>query len=169
VTHIRVTFDKSKGYRKWSKLAGNYRSDFQKLKKRIGVRGITNIQNEIEKRRFRHPGTSTGELENKLSYELVERGIKFTSGAEYSSYLNKGIRRHVMTYLRKAKGPIPMLEHVKHLGFGVNVYGDKTIYRNVGRKDWVRPADNRFKNFFGKALKKTIQESIVEVKKMLRS
>jgi len=140
-------------------LTDKYKKDIDMLKHRMGVRGVTNIRNEIDKRK-KHKSQSQSQMKSKISYELIKGGVRFTSGVEYSSYLNRGIKKHLMTYLRKAKSAIPLPEKA-----GGKFTGE-TIFRNGSKGDWLHPGNMRFKNFMGTALNKTLNEHVKEIRNL---
>jgi len=122
----------------YEKLLERYQREVRKVKHKVGMIGVQNIRREIDKRGM----VRTSDMKQKVEYKLVKGGVTFTSHVEYSKYLNKGIRKHVMRYLKKAKRPIP-----------ITLKTGEVIFRWASEKSfkrgsWKHPGVKKGKGFF---------------------
>jgi hypothetical protein len=170
---VKFTYDESlkRRIKKWQKAARGYKSDMEKLKRNLAVTGLSNLYYEVTRRGLRHKGG----LVNSFSYKILPDGVEFTSGAKYSSYLEKGIRQHIMHYLRKAKGPIPIkVKNFTPRGRNSGQIVDGVIFRTPTAKSfrrkgaWTHPGFYRGKGFFRSAMKKTLKDATKELRALNR-
>ena len=129
------------------KLRKQFKSEFQNLLRRAGMKGVNNIRSEIKKRKL----IKTGEMFKSVNYKMTKKGVKFVV-AHPAPYLEKGIRRHTMRYLMKAKRPIP-----------IEVSEANVIFRWASPKSfaeghWKHPGFKRGKKFMSSAVKRTREE-----------
>lgn len=154
---VKLKFTSSRKREVWEKLKATYERDRKILRHRIGMLGVQTIRREIDKRGL----VDTGDLKHNIDYKLTKGSIQFTSGVEYSKYLEDGVNRHVMRYLRKSTTSIPLKTSAG------------TIFRNATEKSmakgsWVHPGFMRGKGFFSSAVEQTKQIASKEMLALAR-
>jgi hypothetical protein len=84
--------------------------DIEKVKtealERAGVLAIKEIQKEIKRASWNN---SPKNLLESFSYEVKSSSLEIHSDHPAAKYIEKGVKPHQMTYLTKAKGPIPIV------------------------------------------------------------
>ena len=134
--------------------------DLKKLKdkippilKKAAKNGVSTIRNEIDRLGL----VKTRNMRQSVSAKAGKTYISFKI-ADYSSYLNRGIRKHSMKYLANAAGPIPFK---KGRSIKFRVAG------NIGKRGaWIHPGFNKGKGFIDrseKAIRKDIANRISKI------
>jgi len=116
--------------------------------KKIATRGVKIFRSEITKRRL----INTGNLKESVGATLRKNGVTIDIGADYAEILNRGVRKHKMTYLID-KGPIPIVTKK-----------GKTIFRVATENDirlkgkWRHPGFKRGQGFYDISVNKVEDE-----------
>lgn len=154
---LKLKIESSRKRQIFERLKTQYKRDRKKLRDKIGMQGVQNIRREIDKRHL----VKTSDMKNKIDYKLTKDGIAFISGTEYSRYLEKGIRKHIMKYLRKAKAPIPIQK------------GGEVLFRTPSEKSfkqgkWRHPGFTKGRGFFKTGINNTVKMMKKEIKEIAR-
>jgi hypothetical protein len=72
--------------------------------KRLVQKGVKIFRSEISKRRL----VNSGDLKESVGATIQKNGLIIEIGADYAEILDRGVRKHKMTYLVDA-GPIPII------------------------------------------------------------
>lgn len=137
------------------RLRKQYKKDMQNVLRKIGMKGVWNIRSEIKKRKL----IKTGDMYSSVNYKMTPQGVRFIVD-EPAPYLEKGIRKHQMKYLMKAKSPIP-----------IDVGDANAIFRwasprSMQEGKWIYPGFKRGKGFMSSAVKRTRKETIGDIRKI---
>jgi len=115
----------------------------KKLLKELSKKGKKAIRKEIDRYSWKH---SPAGLKKSIKAKIGLNSVKFYSRHPGALHQNNGVRAHQMTYLLKAKRPIP-LETSRGLIFRW------ATRRSMGRGGWTHPGYNG-RRFFQRGLKK---------------
>jgi len=122
---MRINISGQDEFERYQKNLKVFAKQIAMLKNRLALQGEANIRNAFLKRFYSGGPAQKNPLAGetiKIRSELVHDGVNFISDTKYSEYLEKGVHRHVMDYLLKAKRPIPI------------DIGNKVIYRRKTQK-----------------------------------
>ena len=129
------------------RLRKQFKSEFQNLLRRAGMKGVNNIKSEIKKRKL----IKTGEMIKSVRYKMTKKGVKFIVDSP-AQYLEAGVRKHTMRYLMKAKRPIPI--EVSE----ANVIFRWASPRSFAEGKWKHPGVKKGKHFLKVSVKRTREE-----------
>lgn len=135
------------------RLRREYKAEFQNVLRKIGMKGINNIKSEIKKRKL----FKTGDMYASTNYKMTPQGVRFIVD-DPAPFLEKGIRKHQMRYLLKAKRPIP-----------VNVDAMNVVFRwatpkSMNEGKWKHPGFKRGKHFMKDAIRRTRDETAEDIR-----
>lgn len=132
----------------------NFRIDTKILKKHLkkvlrdsSRNGVKVFRAEIDRLKL----FKTGKLRQNVIPRINKKSISFKLDTDYADILNRGVRKHRMTYLSNASSPIPFID------------GKRRSYRTVGNKigktgKWVHPGFKRGKGFINRSVDKIVRD-----------
>lgn len=140
---FRIKIKSSRKRRPPARLQQEYKQKVNNLLRRVATNGVENIRSEIQKRDL----INTGNMLNKVYAKRTPRGVRFSINTDYASYLENGIRRHKMLYLKNAEKPIPI-----DAANGIFRWATSESIRRGG---WVHPGIRRGKGMLRAAVERT--------------
>jgi len=159
-TRIKLSTNTQRALRNWEKECKNFQRDIDELDRHIKRVGIRMIQTVITERGL----IDTGAMRSSTNIDAVsvDKGVEFTSAVKYASYVNQGVRAHVMKYLR-GKGPIPLSSKK------MPIASDASFDRGA----WKHPGTIKGKGFMQEAIQRTLKEVLPKIrvlrKKMMKA
>jgi hypothetical protein len=112
--------------------------------KRVAQRGVKIFRSEITKRHL----INSGNLKESVGAVIGKNGVTIEVGADYAEILDRGVRKHKMTYLVDA-GPIPIITKSGKKIF--RVANNESIRLKGG---WKHPGFKRGKGFLDASVNK---------------
>jgi hypothetical protein len=140
---FRIKIKSSRKRRPPARLQDEYKRKVANLLKRVAKDGVENIRSEIQKRDL----VNTGNMLSKVRSRRTPQGVRFEVNTDYAGYLDQGIRKHKMLYLKNASRPIPV-----DAANGIFRWATPESIRNGA---WVHPGFRRGKGFMAAAVRRT--------------